>query len=206
MKISRIIKILLRGVMIGILFHQIIYSQQETKKLSDQNSTTLRSNKFKYNEAEQAAVSEFVVIGTVLNIKDTPAPRTEMFHSEVIVKIDRILKGNINYRKIIIRLQSGALLNDIHGDRLISSDEPRFNVGEHVILFLNSARKDNFLNSPGIRKMYKTFNGKSSITQLSDSTFCPSNHQAFKMKDGIVYYLGGPRNKNNFINNITKSK
>lgn len=163
--------------------------------------------KIQHNEIEQAFLYELVVIGSVIKIKETPASVNEMFHSEIIIKIDSILKGKTNFKNIIIRLQSGPVTDDKHGgDRIISSIEPKFKIGEQSVYFLHPAMKDSYLNSPFVKGRYQRFNGKKSITELSDSTFWVGDNQTFKIKDGMVYYFGKQKNKNKFIQNIIKRK
>ena len=57
--------------------------------------------------------SDLLIIGTVNDMKDTPEPASEMFHSLVTIQIDNILKGKINTKSLIIRLQYGPVIDSI---------------------------------------------------------------------------------------------
>lgn len=153
-----------------------------------------------HSPAKKASFYDFVVIGTVINIKGTPGPETEMFHTEVVVGIDSTLKGNINHTIIFIRLESGPISDD-GKIAIIVSEEARFEMGEQVVLFLNKLTKDSYINSP-YAKRHKSFNGKKSIEELPDDNFYTNGAQVFKIEKGIVYYLDTPMAKNKFIKSI----
>ena len=164
--------------------------------------SNIQVNEIRYNEAEHASIYELVVIGSVIDIRGTPASMREMFHSEIIIKIDSVVKGKVNYRNIVIKLQSGPVTDDPHGDRIICSIEPIFKIGEQSVFFLNPAKSDAYLNSAFAKKTYKKFNGKNSISELADSTFWVATDQTFKVKNGMVNYFGEQKNKNSFIQKI----
>ena len=169
--------------------------------------SAMQIKKTEYNEAKHASLYELVVIGRVIDIRGTPASIHEMFHSEVIIKIDSVLKGELNFKNMIIRLQSGPVTDGIRGgNRIKSSIEPIFKVGEQSVFFMNPAKKDGYLNSPFVKENYQKYNGKNSISELSDSTFWVANDQTFLIKDGMINYFGELKNKSDFIQNITKKK
>lgn len=145
-----------------------------------------------------------VVIGTVKNIKDTPAPLNEMFHSMALIQIDTVLKGKTNLETIIIRLESGPITGDIKVARILVSDEPRFKIGERYVLFLNKSSNDSYLNSGWVKEKYKSFNNKKSVSELSDDTFWAGNRQVFEVKNGIIHYFEKTITQDDFINNIIK--
>jgi hypothetical protein len=110
-------------------------------------------------------------------MKDTPAKTSEMFHSMVTIHIDSVLRGKTNFKNIIIRLQSGPVIDDIHGgDRIGNSSEPNFSIGERVALFLNNAKNDPYLNSRNAKENFTSYGGKKDISKLPDDTFWASKN------------------------------
>lgn len=191
----------------ALIFFNLTPAQQDTASNKEQivNSKTHQPNKYELREEEQAMNSDLVVIGIIREMRDTPAKTNEMFHSMIIVKIDSVLKGFTNHRNIIIRLKSGPVTDDIHGgDRIISSIEPIFNIGEKVFLFLNINKNDPYLNSDFVKNNYKSFDSKKNISELSEDTFWISNKQVFKSENGIVKYFGRKIKETEFINYIIK--
>ena len=66
-----------------------------------------------------------------------------MFHSLVTIQIDSILKGKINTKSLIIRLQYGPVIDSINGGYGIAvSIEPQFTIMEKVVLFLKNKEKE----------------------------------------------------------------
>lgn len=156
-----------------------------------------------YNEVEQAASVDLVVLGSVIHMVPLPGPRTEMFHSEVIVHIDSVLKGSPSFRTVIVKQQSGPLTGDTS---IYSSIEPRFNPGERVVLFLTRPARDSYLNSPFVKWRYKTLAGSALPGNLPDSVFWVDNKSKFDVKGGEVFYFGKPHSEAQFIRNIRKLK
>lgn len=102
-----------------------IYSQAETDKI-----------------LTQANSSDVIIIGEVENIKDMPAPSSEMFHSMIQIQIDSLIKGKINFEEVIIRQQSGPITDYVHeGTRIEWSDEPELVIGHRYVFFLKKPRK-----------------------------------------------------------------
>lgn len=168
-------------------------------------AVTYAQNYQEYDPTEQTLNSDLVIIGTVKNIKETPAKTSEIFHSMIIIEIENTLKGNNNFKEIKIRLESGPVTDDIHGgDRIISSIEPKFNIGERVFLFLNRNKNNSYLNSEFVKKNFKSFDGKKNISELSEDTFWVSNMQVFKSENGIVNYFGRSIKDSDFIDIIIK--
>jgi len=184
----------------------IVAQNEKANNRSVIKPSGMQSKKMGPNEEELASLYELVVIGRVIDIRGTPASINEMFHSEVIIKIDSVLKGKLNFKNLIIRLQSGPVTDDIHGDRIKCSIEPIFKVGEQYVFFVNPAIKDGYLNSQFKAKRYNKYDGKNSISELSDSTFWVANDQTFLIKDGMISYFGELRNKIEFIQNIIGRK
>ena len=159
------------------------------------------------DEAYLASNSDLLIIGTVNDMKDTPAPASEMFHSLVTIQIDNILKGKINTKSLIIRLQYGPVIDSINGGYGIAvSIEPQFTIKEKVVLFLINKEKEPFLNSPYVKKSFKTFDGNSSISDLPVNTYWISGNRVFEVKNGTVNYYGKLYTLHEFIKSITKSE
>ena len=179
--IYKTIKSIIIGTVICIFFCSTIYSQQQL--------------------ISQVLNSDLIIIGTVKSIKDKPAPETEMFHSEVTIQVDSIIKGKVDSKHIIIRLQSGAITNDTNGiDRIAVSSEPSFKIEEKLVFFLYDKDNDPYLKAAN--KRYKSFNNKNSITDLPNDSFWVSNYHCYEIKKGMVYYWGKNQSINNLIKNI----
>lgn len=131
-----------------------------------------------------ASKSDLVIIGTVKELKDTPAPYDEMFHSIVTIDVDSVLKGKAG-KNIMVRLRSGLIT---HNRKIVVSSEPVFKVGSKYILFLNN------LNSPHA----KDYNN----SKLSEGQFWVSNTRTFEVRNDSVYYFDKVIRKSDFINNI----
>ncbi len=158
-------------------------------------------------EAYLTSNSDLLIIGTVNDMKDTPEPASEMFHSLVTIQIDNILKGKINTKSLIIRLQYGPVIDSINGGYGIAvSIEPQFTIKEKVVLFLKNKEKEPFLNSPYVKKSFKTFDGNSSISDLPVNTYWISGNRVFEVKNGAVNYYGKLYTLHEFIKSITKSE
>ncbi len=187
-------------------FASVSYSQIKKKNTnSGAVNSSLQSKINLEQPIDRAYESDYVIIGTIKSIENTPAPISEMFHSKVIVKIDSILKGTLNFKNIIIRLQSGAVTNDLHGGTgIVSSIEPRFEVGEHAVFFFKKMGNDNYIISKGIHERYQSFDGKGSIKELASNIFWIDNTNVFKIDNDEVYYFDTRISKNDFIKQITK--
>ena len=180
--IYKTIKPIIIGTLICILFCPTIYSQRKV--------------------ISQVLNSDLIIIGTVKSIKDKPAPETEMFHSEVIIQIDSIIKGKVNSKYIIIRLQGGAMTNGSNGvDRIAFSSEPSFKIEEKLVFFLYNKDNDPYLKAAN--KRYKSFNNKNTIADLSNYSYWVSNYQCFEIKNDMIYYWGKNQSINNLIKNIS---
>lgn len=185
----------------------VILAQHDSSRVKEQIVKTKIPQQFGYklDEVEQALNSDLVVIGIVNDIIDTPAKVSEMFHSKVIIRIDNKLKGKTNYKNIIIRLKSGPVTDDIHGgDRIVSSIEPNFEIGDKIAIFINNPPNDPYLNSEFVKKNYKSFNNLKTVSDLPDDNFWVSNRQVFKIKNGMVFYFDKTIKEKDFIDKIIK--
>lgn len=190
-----------------LLSFNVILAQQDSSNNKEQMLKTIVPQTYRYepNQVEQALNSDLVIIGTVMDMKDTPAKTSEMFHSMVIIHIDSVLKGKTNFKNIIIKLKNGPVIHDIHGgDRIVSSIEPVFEVGDVVAIFMNNVQNNSYLNSEFVKKNYKSFDNRKNVSELSADTFWVSNKQVFKIKNGMVSYFNKTIKKDDFINSIIK--
>jgi hypothetical protein len=191
------------AIFMYLLFPNIAPAQQD----NTQGSTKPVQQEFIRDEVEQALNSDLVIIGIVKDILDTPGKTSEMFHSMVIIHIDSVLRGKINYENITIRLESGPVTDDIHGGvRIWVSDEPNFSIGEKVVLFLKNTKNDPYLNSGHAKKNFTSYGGKKDISELPDDTFWASKTSVFEIKNGMIFYFNKIINESDFISNIIKQK
>ncbi len=175
-----------------------ISAQQKDKQSGKHNQ-----QEFSRDEVEQALNSDLVVIGTVKDMIETPGKTSEMFHSMVIIHIDSVLRGETSFEKIIIRLQSGPVTDDIHGgDRIKVLNEPNFSIGQRIVLFLKNAKNDPYLNSGNANENFTSYDGKKDISELPDNTFWASKTRVFEIKNEMVFYFNKIINVNDFITNI----
>ena len=176
--------------------------QRITNNATKQSIKSFQLNKFNHDATLQADISDLVVFGTVIDIKETPAPKSEMFHSKIIIHINKILKGKANFNNLVIDQQSGPL-SDVKNADIISSIEPRFKIGENVVLFLKKITKNNYTNSNFVKHNFKSFEGKKSLSELPDSVFWIGTNSKFSIKNDTVYYFEKRIKKGNFFYMIT---
>ena len=196
MKILGSSKIILIGIVISKVFLFDLYPQVKNSinKISESPS-----------EIMLAKESDLVIIGTVKDVKDLPAPSTEMFHSMVNFHIDSILKGETSRRDIIIRLQSGPITNAEKPGTIIAwSNEPKFIIGERFVLFLNNTKRDPYLNSKFVKKTYKTFDSRKNISELSGESFWVRKERTFQIMNETIFYFNEKIKEVEFINKIIK--
>ncbi len=150
----------------------------------------------KADEIEHAKEVDLVIIGEVVKVNNLPGPSSEVFHSEAIIKIDSILKGKANFKKVVLLRMSGPITDKKFTAKI--SVDANFKIGQRCIFFLIRPVKSNFLTSPFIQKgIYSfdhpynkdvdatfkpTFNGQKSLSDLPDSVFWGDN----KCKDLVI--------------------
>jgi len=192
---------------IQLLSLNFILAQHDSSSNKEKIVKTIipQSNRYEFDEVEQALNSDLVVIGTVKHMKDTPAKTSEMFHSMVIIHIDSVLRGETNFENLTIRLQSGPVTDDIHGgDRIKDCNEPNFKIGQRIVLFLKNAINDPYLNSGYAKENFKSFGTKNNLSDLPKNTFWVSNNRVFEIKNGMVSYFGKTIKEDDFIRKIVK--
>lgn len=159
----------------------------------------------KYNEIYHANVSDLVVIGQVTKVANLPGPSSELFHSEAVVRIDSVLKGEVNFGKLILLMMSGPITDSGIINRW--SWDANFEVGEQGIFFLHRPDEDHMLTAPfvqrglfslghlpkkGEEQSYKTsFYGRKSQSDLPDSVFWGDNACFNRIVNGVVTYKWG---------------
>jgi hypothetical protein len=167
------------------------YAQDKLSKSDSANKSTIRRIRENRNKEDLLIKStDLIIIGTAIQKRDIPAPRSELFHSEVIVKVDRVLKGTLNSKKIVVKQQSGSLSNDIN-KRMSTSLDGQLPYDKQVVIFLFFPKNDQFLNNVSGTNSYSTFNGKKSISELPADNFYVENYQVFSIINGLVYYKYG---------------
>lgn len=183
------------------------YAQEKkASEVSSKNIVAIQAGRSQYDAAYHAKVSDLVVIGEVVKIRDIPGPSTELFHSEALVKIDSVIKGKANF-KIVILLRMSGPLSDRGNISPKWSLDANFKVGERGVYFLHHPARDNFLTAPYVQRglyslprmpekddqsHYKTsFYGKQSLSELPDSVFWGDNVCRDIIKNGSVSYPWG---------------
>jgi hypothetical protein len=164
---------------------------------------SLPIDSIKANIHERSSYYDLIVKGTVVERDYMPLPRSEAFHSNVVIKVDSILKGTLDSKRINIKQQSGPINKDTS---IFVSIEPRFRDGEEVIMFLNIPQHDLYLNSPYLRKTYKTFNGQKSLSKSTNSFYWASDKEVFEVKNDTVNYFGNMISISEFISTLGETK
>jgi hypothetical protein len=200
-------KVFYHIMLFSILFltTNIVAQYKISRADSLKNKSTTQSTKLIADETERAYFSDYVILGKVIKIVDTPAPLSEMFHSDVIIQVDSVLKGTFAKKQIIIKQQSGSITDGgpKKKHQTVSMDND-FYIGEQVVLFIAPKENLSFFNSPYVNKYYKSFSGKKSVSALSNDAFWVSHRQVAHIRSGDIYYNNTPYNLSEFINNITK--
>ena len=84
--------------------------------------------------AEKAALSEVVVIATVLDKNDSLVPR-DGYRSSVVLKVEEVIRGNVEGEYIILRRFSGTTAKGEYIDRSTDFDGSK---GEKYLFFLSN--------------------------------------------------------------------
>lgn len=173
-----------------------------TDTMSSQTAQRLQAMK-RFNEVEQAALSDLVVIGDVVGKVNIPGPRTEFFHSKVLVKVDSVLRGQTPSDTLVLLLESGPISDKI---AMRVSTDGTFDIGEHAVFFLKRPETDSYMQAMFSNSRYKTFFGKRSLALLPKNSFWGGHGRAFLIENDTVFYASGSKDLNEFIRNIEKLK
>jgi len=190
----------------SLLFSFKAYSQSNiTLKDTIDNLSIQKKQMVESNITEQAYNSDYVLLGKVIQIIDRPGPMSEMFHTDVIIRVDSVLKGKVKYKNIIVKQMSGSITNEKKFSRMTSSKDFNFIVGEEVIIFKIDNKNSPFLNSQYVKDKFKTFSGKKTVNDLSEDSYWVNLSNIYSIQNGVIYYKGIPLEKDDFIMNIHKA-
>jgi len=145
--------------------------------------TSLRGYKY-WDEKVRAALSDCVIRGRVDSIIKMPASKTDPFRSKARISVTEVLKGeNKDLKTVEILLESGPLSKS-GNESIIVFPEPRFRVGEEVLLFMHYPEKDSYLTT-----VYRSYFQRHGL-HLQSNVFVVDELSKFTIKDNSVFYYG----------------
>jgi hypothetical protein len=95
----------------------------------------------RWSDDQLAGFSSAIVAGRVTSIGTGRDPRTTATHTYVTVAVDRVLKGDIAEREIVVKQLGGRIGDEVS----LVFGQAEFAVGENVLLFLEVRPRDRTL-------------------------------------------------------------
>ena len=151
------------------------------------------------DEKDQAAMSDLVFVGKVLDVVDMPAPSAFPFHSKVNVQVLEVLKGPEQQEGTIQLLRQSGTITDVPPpkrrppgvpanakvtiSRTVTTD-PTYKVGETSVFFADSIEGD-----PYLATVYKSVLSTAVERYPKPSYFVMSGGK-FEIIDSLVVYFG----------------
>jgi len=114
--------------------------------------------------------ADFIVIGEAKEIKDSKYIEEENYvYTDIVIKPDEVLKGDINENEIILRINGGK----VKSKNVYSNMESEFIKGKTSLLFL---RKDN-------EGFYNLVGDKSQFLEIEDNIFIDQLGNKYSLED-----------------------
>ena len=146
------------------------------------------------NEMIVAAVSDLVVIGDVLKEVGLAGPRSQVFHSKVLVRVTSALKGDLETGAVIELLRQSGPLHD--STRIWVSSEANFKPGENVLLSLVKPE-----NSSSLTTVHKNYSEGGKFKSPVNA-FWGGSRSKHPIKNGKVYFQGRERDLDEIVRNV----
>jgi len=122
-------KVLLAGIFIAFLPPQVARGQAIPR-----------------TDAELARAADAIVIGRVRAVAGGEDPAVGYFYTYVTVELSEVVKGSF-IEPVVVLKQLGGRVGDVE---MVVYDQPRFQLGEEVLLFLSRRPRDGTLRTLGL--------------------------------------------------------